>query len=104
MSVILNEGAITRLFEAENGPVGRFVGRISSRVVFQAQLNVRDYFHSAPSLNVDGDIGLSMEGSTAVIGIKDAGNKSRRLARAQAEGKVNWLKDAVGAVSATENS
>ena len=29
-----------------------------------------------------------MEGSTATIGYNDAGNKSRRLARAEAEGRL----------------
>ena len=97
MVVVLNEAALAALLETQEGPVGRFVERQAERVVAQAQQNVRAYFASAPSLNVDQDVGLAMDGSTAVIGIRDAGEKSRRLARAQNEGRVNWLSDALEA-------
>lgn len=91
MSVILNEAALKRLLDTEEGPVGQFVQRKAEVLVEAAQNNVRDYFASAPVLTVDQDVGLSMDGSTATIGIRDAGSKARRLARAQGEGKVNWL-------------
>lgn len=97
MTVILNEAAIAALLETEEGPVGRFVARVAEAVVVQAQQNVRTYFATATTLNVDQDVGFDMEGSTATIGIKDAGNKSRRLARYQAEGSVNWLRSALDA-------
>jgi len=91
MTVILNEAAIALLLEPQEGPVGRFVEREAVRVVEQAQRNVRSYFASAPSLDVDRDVDFQMEGSTATIGIRDAGSKSRRLAQGQAEGRINWL-------------
>ena len=97
MTVILNEAAIAALLETEEGPVGRYVKDLAERIVVQAQQNVRTYFATAPSLNVDQDVGFDMEGSTATIGIKDAGSKSRRLAKYQAEGSVNWLRSAVDA-------
>lgn len=93
----LNEAALAALLETEEGPVGRFVERTAERIAGQAQQNVRAYFAGAPSLNVDQDVGFSMDGSTAVIGIRDAGPKARRLARAQAQGKVNWLQSALEA-------
>ena len=91
MSVILNEAAITALLNAPEGPVARFVEREANKVVEAAQRNVRDYFSSAAALTVDRDVGLDMEGSTATVGIRDAGSKSRRLAARQADGRVNWL-------------
>ena len=95
MSVTLFEPALNQLLDTEDGPVGRHVQVLAARVVAQAQQNVRNYFQSAPSLNVDQDVTSEMGGSTAIIGIRDAGNKSRRLAQAQAEGKVNWLRSAL---------
>lgn len=99
MTVVLNNAALAVLLESQEGPVGRFIERQAARIVEQARQNVRGYFASAPSLNVDQDVGSDMDGSTAVIGIRDAGSKSRRLARAQADGKVNWLLDALAAPS-----
>lgn len=98
MSVILNEAGIARLFESL--PVTAFVQRSAEEVAAEAQRNVRAYFASAPTLDVDQDVGVSMQGSNATVGIRDAGSKSRRLARAQAEGKVNWL---LGALEAVRN-
>ena len=100
MSVTLYEGALRALLESQEGPVGQYVERLAQRTVAQAQQNVRTYFGGAPSLTVDQDVGFDMDGSTATIGIADAGNKSRRLARYQAEGRVNWLVDAVRSVGA----
>ena len=97
VSVVLNELALANLLDTETGPVGQRVAVLAARVTTQAQQNVRGYFASAPSLNVDQDVGFDMQGSTATIGIRDAGNKSRRLARAQAEGRVNWLLSALEA-------
>ena len=97
MSVQLNPPALNFFLDSEEGPVGQYVAALGARVLAQAQQNVRGYFVNAPSLNVDQDVGSDMEGSTAIIGIRDAGNKSRRLARAQAEGRVNWLVDALEA-------
>ena len=102
MTVVLNEAGLVALFQS--APVVRFVEGVASDVVAQAQLNVRGYYHTAPTLNVDQDIGLSMQGSDAVIGIRDNGEKSRRLARYQAQGNANgvvdWLLDAVDTVEA----
>ena len=97
MSITLNEPALALLLESENGPVGRFVADLAAQITGQAQQNVRAYFGSAPSLNVDQDVGFDMEGSTATIGIRDAGSKSRRLAQSQADGRVNWLRSALEA-------
>jgi hypothetical protein len=97
VGVTLYEPALRALLDSQEGPVGQYVQLLAQRVVTQAQQNVKGYFASAPRLDVDQDVGSEMEGSTAVIGIKDAGNKSRRLAQAQAEGKVNWLVSALEA-------
>jgi hypothetical protein len=91
VSVTLNPAALEALLTTEEGPVGRFVADVAARVTAEAQKNVRVYFIAAPSLTVDQDIGFEMEGSSAVIGIRDAGSKARRLARGQAEGSNNWL-------------
>jgi hypothetical protein len=101
MSVTLYEPALRALLESQEGPVGRYVQSLAEDITLQAQLNVRYYFESAPMLDVDQDVDFIMEGSTATVGIRDAGNKSRRLARAQAEGKVNWLGAAVESVART---
>ena len=97
MSVTLFEPALVVLLESQEGPVGQFVERKAARVLNQAQTNVRAYFHTAPTLDVDQDVILEMEGSTAVVGIKDGGSKSRRLAQKHAEGTSPWLRDAVQA-------
>lgn len=98
MSVTLNEPALRLLLETEEGPVGRHVAGLAFQITQQAQRNVRGYFISAPSLDVDQDVGFDMEGSSAVVGIRDGGRKARRLARNQAEGTVNWLQEALEAV------
>lgn len=95
MSVILNESALRALLDSEEGPVGRLIQEKAEQVTAQAQQNVRGYFQSAPSLMVDQDVGFRMDGSTATIGIQNAGSKSRALARRQAEGRVNWLLSAL---------
>lgn len=95
MSVTLFEPVLVALLDSEEGPVGEFVSQVAAAVTVQAQQNVRAYFASAPSLDVDQDVGFAMEGSTATIGIRDAGSKSRRLAQAQSEGRVNWLLSAL---------
>lgn len=95
MSVILNEAAITALLESQEGPVGRFVENLARDITEDAQANVRDYFHGAPSVTVDRDVDFLMEGSSAVIGIRPEGQKAERLARSQNEGRVNWLLNAL---------
>ena len=97
MSVILNEAAITALLESPEGPVARFVEDIARDITEAAQANVRDYFHGAPSVTVDQDVGFEMEGSSAVIGIRPEGTKAARLAQSQSEGRVNWLLQALAA-------
>ena len=97
MTVIINESVIAVLLESQDGPVGRFVARKAEQVTAEAQRNVRGYFASAPALDVDQDVGFNMEGSTATIGIRDAGSKSRRLAQSQADGRINWLRSALDA-------
>jgi len=80
MTVVLNPAGIAALFESQ--PVVRFVAETAElKVVAPTQKAVADYFQSAPSLRVDQDVGFHMDGSTATIGIRDAGSKSRRLAR-----------------------
>ena len=99
MTVVLNNAALTLLLEAEDGPVGRYVEKVAQAVVVEAQRNVKGYFGSAPSLEgrVDQDVDYEMEGSTAVVGIRDGGSKSRRLAQYQSEGRFNWLTRALDA-------
>src|SRR5688572_9879758 len=92
MSVTLNEAALERLLDSPDGPVGRRVQQLSQAIVLDAQQNVRAYFGNAPGVTADQDVDYEMiDGSTAVIGIREVGNKSRRLAAAQEQGKVNWL-------------
>jgi hypothetical protein len=88
MSVILNEGAITRLFEAPEGPVARFVERVAEAVVVHAQVQFDEYFHGV--LPARQDIGLSMDGSTATIGyVDDDGSpKAKRLAAAEQDRRL----------------
>ena len=97
MSVTLYEPALAALLDSQEGPVGRYVERLAVQITLEAQNNVKDYFGTAPSLTgrVDQDVAYDMEGSTAVVGIRDGGGKSRRMARYQAEGRVNWLGRAV---------
>lgn len=103
MTVVLNESALTALLDTEAGPVGRFVERVADAVVAEAQQNVRSYFGTAPSLSgrVDLEVDSEMEGSSAVVGIKDGGSKAQRLAQYQAEGRFPWLQRAVDTVRAT---
>jgi hypothetical protein len=91
MPVVLLEPGLQALLDSQTGPVGLFVARIGAEVTEKARANVRDYFHTAPSLTVDQDVGFDMEGSSARVGIRDGGSKSRRLAQAQQDGTVNWL-------------
>lgn len=91
MTVTLNQVALKALLESEEGPVGRFIADLAAQVTNSAQANVRDYFGGAPSLTVDDAVDFDMDGSTAVVGIRDAGAKAHRLAQAQAQGRVNWL-------------
>ncbi len=102
MTVVLSEAAITKLFETPQGPVARFVERVADEVVAEARANIRDYFGTAPSLHgtVDQEVGVDMEGSDATVGIRDGGNKSRRLAAYQADGSFNWLQRALDTVRA----
>ena len=95
MTVILNEAALVALLDTQEGPVGQHVQRLAAAVEIQAQNNLKAYFIGAPSVDVDRDVAVEMDGSTAVIGIRDAGNKSRRMAQYQAEGRVNWLTGAL---------
>lgn len=97
MSVILNESGILALFERPT--VVAFVERVTKeKVVTATQQAVVDYFHTAPSLNVDQDVDLEMRGSSAVVGIRDTRSdliesKGRRLARTGLIQK--WLTAAV---------
>ena len=86
MTVILNDSAITKLFEAPGGPVARFVEREAEKVAQDVQASVAGYFHTAATLNVHKDVGVDMQGSTAIIGIREdapdlAESKARRLVR-----------------------
>lgn len=96
MTVTLNEAALKLLLDTQEGPVGQFVQGVALQVERQAQQNVRDYFHSAiPALTVDQDVDVLMSGSDALVGIKNRGRKSQRLAQLQSEGTLNWLTDAL---------
>lgn len=95
MSVRLNEPALQALLESQDGPVGQLIEQRAAAVVAAAQANVRAYFAGAPSLDVDQDVSFEMDGSSAVIGIQDGGSKSQRIARYQAEGRLDWLRSAL---------
>lgn len=98
MSVILNEVALKALLETEDGPVGRHVERMAAVVVEAERANVIAYFGKAPSLHgrVDQEVDYEMQGSSAVIGIRDRGNKTRRLAQKEADGTMRFgLRDAL---------
>lgn len=88
MTVILNEAAITRLFEAPEGPVARFVERTAEAVVALAQIQFDDYFHFV--LPPERDIDFTMQGSTATIGYVggEGKSKTKRLAAAEADGNL----------------
>jgi hypothetical protein len=88
MSVTLYEANLRALLETQEGPVGRYVQRTAEAVVVQAQNQFNDYFHGV--LPAEQDIDFSMEGSTATVGYVDSPgkNKARRLAAAEAEGKL----------------
>jgi hypothetical protein len=102
MSVTLYEPALRALLDSQEGPVGRFVERKAQAIVLEAQGIIRDYFHRAPTVNVDQDVDYEMQGSTATVGIRDPGysrsserSKARRLAEYQARGSFQWLSAAV---------
>jgi hypothetical protein len=97
VTVVLNEVALKALLDTQDGPVGRYVQSVAQAVVVEAQRNVKGYFGSAPSLEgrVDQDVDYEMEGSSAVVGIRDGGSKARRLARYQSEGRFPWLQRAL---------
>ena len=84
MSVTLYEGALAALLDSQEGPVGQYVQRTAEAVVAHAQVQFDEYFHGV--LPARQDIGFSMEGSTATVGYKDSGSKSRRLAAREAAG------------------
>jgi len=100
VTVVLNQAALSALLETQDGPVGRYVERVADAVVAEAQRNVRGYFGSAPSLEgrVDQDIDSEMDGSTAIVGIKDGGSKAQRLVQYQIEGRFPWLQRALDSV------
>ena len=71
MSVTLNEAALGILLETEDGPVGRFVRRVAEDKIVDAMRNdVRSYFVGADT-GVEDDVGLSMDGSTATVGLQN---------------------------------
>jgi hypothetical protein len=86
MSVTLYEPALRALLDSQEGPVGRYVERVAEAVVVQAQAQFDDYFHGV--LPAEQDIDFSMEGSTATVGYVGGKSKTRRLASAEAEGKL----------------
>jgi hypothetical protein len=87
VSVTLYEPALRALLESQEGPVGRYIQTLAVRVVARAEDNFDEYFAAANLPDME-NVGYSMDGSSATIGYKDVGNKSRRLARAEAEGKL----------------
>ena len=87
MSVTLYEPALRALLDSQEGPVGQYIQRLAVRVVADAENSFDAYFAAANLPDME-NVGYDMEGSSATIGYKDAGNKSRRLARAEAEGRL----------------
>jgi hypothetical protein len=70
VSVILNEGAIAALFNTPEGPVARFVEREAEKIADAMRADVRSYFVGAET-GVEDDVGLSMDGSTATVGLQN---------------------------------
>ncbi len=71
MSVILNEAAITKLFTTPNGPVALFVERKAEEIIADAmRFDIKSYFVGADT-GVEDDVGLVMNGSTALVGLRD---------------------------------
>ena len=91
MTVTLIETGLANLLEHPAGPVSLFVHSVADEIVDEASKNVRDYFQSAPTLNVHDDVGKETLGEIVAVGIRNAGTKSRRMAAAQANGTVGWL-------------
>ena len=99
MSVTLYEANLRALLDSQEGPVGRYVEALARRVVADAENKFDDYFANANLPDIE-NVGFQMEGSSATIGYKDVGNKARRLAKAEAEGKLRNppIQSALGAV------
>ena len=95
MTVVLLEPGLNALLELPTGPVALLVNQISDEIAAEAKLNVQDYFKGAPTMNVHDDVATEAFGETVAVGIRNVGNKSRRMADYQAQGKVNWLGRAV---------
>jgi hypothetical protein len=68
MSVIPNEAALAALLESEEGPVGRFVQREAQKVIDAMRRDVGGYYEG---IGVEDDVGLRMDGSTAVVGLRN---------------------------------
>ena len=69
MTVILNEAAIATLLESP--PVVAFVERTAQeKVVPEMKQDIRSYFVGAET-GVENDVGLVMQGSTAIVGLRD---------------------------------
>lgn len=99
MSVILNESAITALFEKPGGPVARFVQREAEKVADAMRVDVGGYYEG---IGIDDDVGLEMDGSTATVGLRNdplgrhtspGESKSERYARI---GRFEKTREAAG--------
>jgi hypothetical protein len=82
-NVVIHQDAIDKLLA---GPeITRFVEGKAREITESVQKEVVGYFtgedHYAPDLAYDvaDDVDFTMDGSSAVIGIRDKGSKSRRL-------------------------
>ncbi len=104
MSVILNEAAITKLFNAPEGPVARFVGKVAGEVRDAGAKFIDQYYESAETLHVGDDLTVEMDGSTALVHLvpdpDTSGEKAERVAKVQVLGTWPWLTKARDEVKA----
>ena len=77
MTVRLNEVALSALLDTQEGPVGQDLQRRAQAVTALARENVAFIMHRVPG--VAQDVDYVMQGSQAVIGIRDAGSISEYL-------------------------
>jgi hypothetical protein len=85
VSVTLNEAALVALFQSP--PVVAYMQRTAEeKIVSKMKEDVRSYFAPAETTAED-DVGLRMEGSTAIVGLRDdpQGRSSRRGARGESK-------------------
>ena len=97
MSVVFNEGALKRLLETEQGPVGREIRRRAEEVVVRARQNV-GFIMARSAVAISQDVGFALGPDlTAIIGIRNTGRQTEYLAAKEVREAV-WLTPALAEV------